>query len=67
MLPVSTADCERCFSTMNRVKTDLRNGMNAETLQRLIRIRIEGPHSSDFNFAEAAHRWVTLKNRRIAV
>ena len=23
VLPVFTADCERCFSTMNRVKTDL--------------------------------------------
>ena len=25
MLPVSTADCETRFSTINKVKTDLRN------------------------------------------
>ena len=31
-LPVSTTDCERCFSIMNRVKTDLRNRMHTKTL-----------------------------------
>ena len=25
IIPVSTAECERCFSSMNRIKTDLRN------------------------------------------
>ena len=28
VLPVSTTDCERCFSTMKRIKTELRNRMN---------------------------------------
>ena len=67
VLPVSTADCERCFSTMNRVKTDLRNQMSTETLQRLIRIGLEGPDSSDFDFSEASRRWATLKHRRITI
>ena len=40
VLPVCTADCERCFSTMKRIKTDLRNPMNTA---KLLRIRIEGP------------------------
>jgi hypothetical protein len=30
--PVSTADCEREFSTMNRIKTDPRNRLKTETL-----------------------------------
>ena len=43
VLPVSTTDCDRCFSATNRIKTELRNGMNTTTLDRLLRIRIEGP------------------------
>ena len=42
VLPLSTADCERAFSTMKRVKTPLRNRLNTKTLDSLMRIRIEG-------------------------
>ena len=66
VLPVSTADCERCFSTMSRIKTDLRNRMSTDALQKLIQIRLEGPDDlNDFDFKEACHRWAKLKNRRI--
>ena len=37
-IPVSTASCERGFSTMNRIKTDLRNRLTSETLDKLIRL-----------------------------
>ena len=50
ILPVSTADCERAFSTMKHVKTPLRNRLNTKTLDALLRIRIEGPDMSDFDF-----------------
>ena len=49
VLPVSTTDCECCFSTMKRVKTDLRNRMNTTTLDKLLHIRIEGPDLPHFN------------------
>ena len=62
VLPVCTADCERCFSTMKRIKTDLRNRMNTATLDKLLHIRIEGPDLIHFNFREAVRRW---KNRRL--
>ena len=65
VLPVSTADCERCFSTMKRVKTDLRNRMSTQTLDKLLRIRIEGPTISEFNFNEAVQEWSQLRNRRL--
>ena len=65
VLPVSTTDCERCFSVMNRVKTDLRNRMHTKTLDRLLRIRIEGPDLTEFNFNEAVKRWSKAKNRRL--
>ena len=31
VLPVSTTDCERCFSAVNRVNTELHNRMNTRT------------------------------------
>ena len=36
VLPVSTVDCERCFSLMKRVKTTLRNRMSTTTLDALL-------------------------------
>ena len=32
VLPMSTTDCERCFSTMKHVKTDSRNRMNTRDI-----------------------------------
>ena len=65
VLPVSTVDCERCFSVMKRVKTTLRNRISTTTLDSLLRIRIEGPESADFNFAETAKKWAAIRNRRL--
>ena len=47
-LPMSTSDCERCFSAMNRTKTDYHNKMHTETLDHLLRVKIEGPPLQDF-------------------
>ena len=67
ILPVNTADCERAFSTMKRVKTPLRNRLNTKTLDALLRIRIEGPDRSDFDFELALNNWAKLRNRRIKI
>ena len=40
ILPMSTADCERCFSVIKRVKTDLRNCMSTQKLDRLLGDRL---------------------------
>ena len=42
-LPVSTAHVERGFSSMKRIKTDLRNGLKTEKLDKLIRLSTEEP------------------------
>ena len=42
-IPFSTADCECAFSSMNRVKTPLRNRLKTSTLDSLLRISIEAP------------------------
>ncbi len=67
ILPLSTADCERAFSTMKRVKTTLRNRLCTKTLDSLMRIRVEGPDMSSFDFELALNSWAKLCNRRIKV
>ena len=67
ILPVSTAECERCFSGMKRIKTVLRNRMETDTLEKLMRISVEGPALDDFNFDKAADLWGSLRQRRITV
>ena len=42
IIPVSTAECERRFSSMNRIKTDRRNRLNTSTLCQIMRIVLEG-------------------------
>lgn len=64
-LPISTADCERAFSTMRRIKTHLRSEMNNTTLNHCMRISIEGPKLQDFDFDSAVHTWSGLWNRCI--
>ena len=49
VLPVSSVECERCFSAINRVKT----------------IRIEGPEDNNFDFKEAVMRWSCAKKPRL--
>ena len=66
LVPVSTAECERSFSTMNRVKTKLRNRMRTSTLDSLIRISMGGPPLPQFNFERAADIWGTLRLRFIS-
>ena len=65
IVPVSTADCERGFSTMNRIKTDPRNRLKMTTLDKLIRLSSEGPELDEFNFERAAMLWASKSNRRI--
>ena len=67
VIPVSTAECERCFSSMKRIKTTLRNRMETDTLDQLMRIANEGPKPEDFNFEKAADLWGSLRQRRISV
>ncbi|KAK0134769.1 Zinc finger protein 862 [Merluccius polli] len=43
IVPVSSVNCERDFSAMNRIKTDLRNRLQGEHLAACLRISINGP------------------------
>ena len=63
--PVATADCERGFSAMNRIKTVPRNRLKTNTLEQLMFISIEGPSADRFDFGRAADMWGGLHHRRI--
>lgn len=64
-LPLSTAACERGFSTQNRIKTKLRNRLTSKRLDVLMRISMEGPPIHDFDFSKALNIWKVKKQRRI--
>ncbi|KAF3859022.1 hypothetical protein F7725_021421 [Dissostichus mawsoni] len=52
-VPVSSVNCERDFSTLNRVKTNIRNRLQGDHLAACMRISINGPEVSDFPYQEA--------------
>ena len=63
LLPVTTVDCERGFSTLLRVKTKLRNRLSNKILNYLLMISIEGPHPTDFPYDVACDIWSQMKKR----
>ena len=65
ILPVTTVDCERGFSTMKRLKTRLCSVMKTVTLDSLMRINIEGADLEHYDFDRAVNSWGSKKNRRI--
>ena len=67
IIPVSTAECERSFSAMKRIKTSLRNRLKTTTLDCLMRISIEGQCISTFNFERAADIWQRMCNHRLRI
>ena len=48
VIPMSTADCERGFSALNRIKTELRNRLSCKILNALMTILIEAPERDEF-------------------
>ncbi|KAJ8011839.1 hypothetical protein DPEC_G00062450 [Dallia pectoralis] len=49
-VPISSVNCERDFSMMNRVKTDLRNRLQGEHLAACMLLSINGPPLSEFPY-----------------
>ncbi|XP_060571778.1 E3 SUMO-protein ligase KIAA1586-like isoform X2 [Ruditapes philippinarum] len=65
LAPVSTVDCERGFSKQNLIKTCLRSRLSVKSLDRLMRITVEGPEIGQFPFDKAFKKWAAVKDRRI--
>ena len=67
LLPMSTVDCERGFSTLSCVKTDLRNRLSNRILNHFLMILMEGPLPADFPYDIACDIWGEMQNRWIQV
>lgn len=63
-IPISNAKVERMFSLMNHVKTDFRASLTENTLNNLIRIRMEGPPLEEFDPTPAIQLWAMGASRR---
>jgi len=62
VIPVSNAEVERVFSEVKRIKTDLRNRLQTDTVNQLLTIHRNDRH---LNFDSAVNRWHTTKPRRV--
>ena len=60
-IPVSSAQCERTFSAVDRVKRDTRSCLDPTTVEALIRISSEGPRIEDFKTNPCVERWFSWK------
>ena len=67
LLPLSSVDCERGFSTPSRVETDLRNRLSSRILNRLLVIAIEGLSPTAYPYDQVCDLWSSWRNRIIQV
>ncbi|KAK7880350.1 hypothetical protein WMY93_033006 [Mugilogobius chulae] len=62
-VPISSVNCERDFSTMNRVKTDLRNRLQGDHLAACMLLSINGPPSAQFPYQRALELFFSKKRK----
>ncbi|XP_060604652.1 uncharacterized protein LOC132757397, partial [Ruditapes philippinarum] len=65
LLPPSTADCERGFSSMKRIKLEKRASLKSTVLNALMMLSMEGPPLEAVDFSEMVDTWYKEKPRRI--
>ena len=65
VIPIHTADVKRTFSQLKLIKTSIRNRMQEQTLDSLLRIAIEGPPLNSFPVAKTVALWASKKQRRL--
>jgi len=57
-LPVSTAECERGFSLMNLICSDLRSRLTIQNISNLMFINVNGPPLSQWNPTDYVKSWL---------
>jgi len=63
VIPISSAECERMFSAMKRVKSDERCSLASSTLDNLVRISKHGPNIEAFDPSKAIDKWLISGQR----
>ena len=64
-LPLSTADCERGFSVLKRIKTEVRNSLGPVNLNWAMLVAIEGAPIEEFDFDKCTLLFRSSKKRRV--
>ena len=64
-LPMSNGHLERVFSQLKLFKVNRRTCLGEDTLDRLIRIHVEGPPLSQWDASGALNLWLNDKMRRV--
>jgi len=62
-LPSSSAECERGFSLMKNIKTDIRNSLKESSLCDFMVIQLESAPIESFDPTETIHGWNTQSTR----
>ena len=62
-MPLNSASCECGFSAQNLLKTKLRNRLSDKRQNELLRISINGPDFSLFDYNDAAQNFRQIRNR----
>lgn len=64
VIPVSSAQCERTISAVNRIKSDVRSSLHPTTVESLIRISSEADSVKDCDPVPFIERWFS-KPRKV--
>ena len=57
-ISLTTAECERGFSSVNNIKITARTSMKQEALSSLVRIKVDGPDLMEYNPTESIINWL---------
>lgn len=63
-LSLTSVECERSFSTQNRLKSRYRASVKADQLDVMMKISMLGPDPKEFNPYQAIRLWANKKKRR---
>lgn len=63
IIPVTSADAERGFSTMNVIDSSLRNRLGIRRLSNLMFMSLVGPSLEDFNALPYVKQWLASGHR----
>ncbi|XP_060599860.1 zinc finger protein 862-like [Ruditapes philippinarum] len=62
-MEISSTECERSFSTQNRLKSKLRSSLKEISLESLLRVSLYGEPVSEYDPVPDTRQWL-VKNRR---
>jgi len=63
VLPISSACCERIFSSQKRIKCDTHSSLHVDTVEDLIRISGTGPSLEEFQAKPVVQKWLESSQR----